>query len=398
MILKVIFVDDEPRLLDGLKRALRSMREKWDMRFANNGPEALEMMEVDPADVIVTDMRMPGMDGAELLARIRDRWPHVVRIILSGHSDNKADIKATRPAHQYLSKPCDTECLKSTISRALALRDLLSNEKLKGAISRIDSLPSIPQLYHEINRELQSEDPSLERVGEIVSQDIGMTAKILQLVNSAFFGIPKRVSNPMEAVTLLGLENLQVLVISAHIFRELHTEEIPEGFAERLWMHSMRTGFIAKKIAISENMDRFQVDDAFLAGVLHDAGRLILACNFPTRYKEILQDRACEGDSLIDTEKRIFGASHSEVGGYLMGLWGMPDGVVETLVFHHHPQEAPSTGLEPVGVVAAADFLDTIRESEGGEMSAPEHLAQYLQGINMKDHLRVWGRLLDQGV
>lgn len=208
MKLSVLFVDDEPHVLQGLQRMMRSMRQEWEIITAGGGLEALDLLSRKPVDVVVTDMRMPGMDGTQLLNEIKNSYPQIVRIILSGQSDREMILKSVRPAHQYLAKPCNDEILKSTIERSCWLRDLLADNSLKQLISRIDSLPSLPTLYLEILRELESPYSSMQKIGEIISRDIGMTAKILQMVNSAFFGFRRHIASPAEAAELLGLETI----------------------------------------------------------------------------------------------------------------------------------------------------------------------------------------------
>jgi len=217
---RVLFVDDEPRILDGLKRMLRHMRDEWEMSFVESGEAALKVLESARFDVVVSDMRMPGMDGAELLTRVMERYPQIVRIVLSGHADKEMILKTVRPAHQYLSKPCDPEKLRSTVARASALRGLLADELLKQLVSQMSTLPSAPSLYNEVMNELRSGEGSVQRVGEIVSKDVGMTAKILQVVNSAFFGVPRHVESPAQAVSLLGLETIKALALSAQVFSQ----------------------------------------------------------------------------------------------------------------------------------------------------------------------------------
>ena len=183
---RILFVDDEPNLLEGLGRMLRPLRHTWGIDFARNGPEALDLLARTPFNVIVSDMRMPGMDGAQLLAEVRDRHPTIVRIVLSGQCDREALLRSVRVAHQCLTKPCDVETLRSTVTRACALRDLLENDKLQRLVSRLKSVPSLPDLYHQVMEELESPEPSIQKVGQIIAQDAGMTAKTLQTVNSAF--------------------------------------------------------------------------------------------------------------------------------------------------------------------------------------------------------------------
>jgi YesN/AraC family two-component response regulator len=200
---RILFVDDEPMVLNGLQRTLRKMRRDWDMTFVGSGREALDVLGKKPMDVIVSDLRMPEMDGGRLLAEVKKQHPNVVRIILSGQLDQEMTLKSVQLAHQSLSKPCDAEVLKHTLAKLFALRDFLSDESIKSIISQIESLPSLPAIYTEIVAEMQSDDPSIKKVGEIISKDISMTAKILQMVNSAFFGLFQKIKSPEQAVMML---------------------------------------------------------------------------------------------------------------------------------------------------------------------------------------------------
>ncbi|MFW6055270.1 MAG: response regulator, partial [Thermodesulfobacteriota bacterium] len=166
----ILFVDDEPNILKGLQRMLRSMRREWDMRFAESGPEALEIMEQEPFDVLVSDMRMPGMDGVQLLEEVRKKYPETVRIVLSGHSDSQMTMKAVRVAHQYISKPAEAEELKSKISRSCSLLSLLNSAPLVKVVSGLERLPTLPQVYQQVMEELQQEEPSIGKVGAVIAK------------------------------------------------------------------------------------------------------------------------------------------------------------------------------------------------------------------------------------
>jgi DNA-binding NarL/FixJ family response regulator len=197
---RVLFVDDDPLILSGLRRMLRDQRQEWEMCFACSGEDALRMLAEIPCDVVVSDMRMPQMDGAELLSRVRSMFPDTVRIVLSGQSDKEAILKCVGPAHQFLSKPCVPERLRETIQRACAVKGVLKSTELRTLVSQIDNLPSIPKVYERLISELRGPDVSIEDVANLIAADVGMTAKILQLVNSSFFGLPQRVTNLSHAV------------------------------------------------------------------------------------------------------------------------------------------------------------------------------------------------------
>ncbi|MBW2059479.1 MAG: HDOD domain-containing protein [Deltaproteobacteria bacterium] len=387
---RILFVDDEPRVLQGLQRMLRSMRHEWQMAFAGGGKEALEVLSREPFDVVVSDMRMPAMDGAELLAEVRRRHPEIVRIVLSGHSEKELILKSVLPAHQYLSKPCDPEVLKSAVGRASALRDLLRGDRLKQVVSQMDSLPSLPSLYAEIVEALHSPDTSIQEVGEIISKDVGMTAKILQLVNSAFFGLCQHVSSPVQAATLLGLETMKALVLSVQIFSEFDRSALSGPSLESLREHSIMTGVIAKAIAREEQPGEAAVDDAFMAGMLHDTGKLVLAAKFPQEYRQTTARAQEKGIPIHRAELEIFGTTHSEVGAYLMGLWGLPDSIVEALAFHHEPHRCPEVGFSPLTAVHTGNVLDHERSLAGTGEPLSRIDSDYLKDGGMIERLPVW--------
>jgi HD-like signal output (HDOD) protein/CheY-like chemotaxis protein len=357
MNLHILFVDDELNVLQGLQRMLRVMRHEWNMAFAQSGQEALDILSKESFDVVVSDMRMPGMDGAQLLNEVMKRYPQIVRIVLSGQSDREMVLKSVRPAHQYLSKPCDPQTLKSTIAHVGALREVLVDSSLRHTVSQMNSLPTLPSTYKEIIEELQAEEPSIKKVGEIISNDVGMTAKILQLVNSAFFGPFRHVSSPSQAAGLLGLETIKPLVLLVQIFSQFDQENLPRFSLSELRDRCLATGALARAIAKLEDQGQTIINDAFMAGLLHDLGKVVLAVNFPERYNESLAAAQEKNIPPWEAERITIGTSHSEAGAYLMGLWGLHDHIVETLAFHHCPEKLHEKGFNPPIAVHVADAL-----------------------------------------
>ena len=351
----LLFVDDEPRLLQGLERQLHGMRNEWQLLFAESGPQALQLMSASPVDVIVTDMMMPGMDGAELLDQVMKLHPSAVRLVLSGHADQEAVLRLVGPAHQYLSKPCNPEELRAAIARSLAIQDLLGSQSLRELVSRIPCLPSLPSLHNDITTELRKEDPSVERVSEIISRDIAMTSKILQLVNSAFFGLPQPASSVNEATFYLGLATVRALVLSLQVFSQFDARVAGDLSINELSRHCWMTGVFARRIARIMRCDPKTDDQCFLAGLLHDLGHLILATGVPDKYPGLLRSARAEGRNITELERENFGATHAEVGAHLLGLWGLPMPVIEAVAFHHQPAVCPSQGFAPVIAVHLAD-------------------------------------------
>ncbi|MFB3908493.1 MAG: HDOD domain-containing protein [Candidatus Eisenbacteria bacterium] len=395
MVTRILFVDDEPNVLEGLRRLLHPVRDEWETTFATGGREALEILDRQRHDVIVSDIRMPGMSGAELLETVRRLHPHMVRIGLSGHSDQETMLRSLGATHQYLTKPCEIDLLKKTIRRSLALQEILSNERLRALVSRLDSLPSVPSLYAELMEEMASPSCSLQRVGKIVAQDAGMTAQILRLVNSAYFGLRHEVSSPEAAVIYLGLNMISSLVLGLHLFRQVDEATCSWLHLDRIWQHGVRTGALARAICETEGQDARIAEESLSAGLIHDAGRLVLAVNLSGTYRAILDRAHREGLPLAQAERAELGVTHAEVGAYLIGLWGLPSPVVEALAFHHAPSALPATGgFAPVTSVHVACALDHERQQAGASDEPPPRIDPlHLESLGLRPRLEEWRRI-----
>jgi putative nucleotidyltransferase with HDIG domain len=390
---RILFVDDEPNVLQGLERMLRCMRHEWDMVFAGSAQDALSILSREPMDVVVTDMRMPGMDGAELLNHVMKQYPHIVRIILSGQSDREIIMKSIGPTHQFLSKPCGAEKIKATIARAFALHDVLADEELKELVSNMKSLPSLPSLYLELMQELQSPDFTMRRVGEIISKDVGMTAKILQLVNSAFFGLRTHVSDPIHAAKLLGADIIKALVLSVQIFSKFDQNKLKSISLKNLLDHSLSVASFAKEIAIHENQNQKITDNALIAGMLHDTGKLVLADNFPEQYSRTFALANNRGIPIWEAELKTIGSTHADVGAYLLGLWGLPDDIVEAVAFHHFTIKSPDNSFTPLAAVHVANILDHEIRGEDNYITEASIDLDLLDELGLTDRLPIWRQI-----
>ena len=353
---RVLFVDDETKVLGGLERMLYALRNEWQMEFVASGAEALDRLAHAEFDVLVTDIRMPVMSGIELLTEVVERYPQVIRMVLSGTVSMDLTLRSAALAHQYLMKPCDAATLRAKVEHAFSLRVMLADRSLKQLVSRIPNLPSVPAIYVRLLEALRSTDVSARDIGHIIEQDIGMTAKILQLVNSSFLGITRRISTPGEAVAYLGVDAVRSLTLSASIFSQFHPKNLPGFSVEALQEHSLKVGALSSEIATSLEWSKAAVNDTFVGGLLHDTGKLILAHHLPDRYREVLA-RAQHGVSVREAEKEMFGTTHAEVGGYLLWLWGVPDEITEVAAMHHQLPPDRHQAPGPVAAVHVANAL-----------------------------------------
>lgn len=388
---RILFVDDDEFVLMGLRRLLICAQEDWEVEFANHGPAALKLCAERPFDVVVSDMRMPEMDGSELLTEVSRRYPETIRIILSGQSDREAVFRAVGPAHQYLSKPCTLDKLQPAITRACALRDRLRNPRgLQRAVTGISTLPSLPGLTLEVIELLQNPDAVVEEIGLLIATDAAMSAKVLQLANSSLFGSPRSISNVPQAVSFLGIDLLKPLVLSLGVFSRLEADHVNGISLPNLMSHGAATGMLARNIALRESNDMRVADQSMIAGMLKDVGATILAQHFPTELNEaFLLCNGGNGMSLAAAQTHVLGVNHGETGAYLLGLWGLPYPIVEAVAFHQCPNESVVSDFSPLVAVHAASSSECTRSvnSSGFDVVLDR---DFITRVRLSDRIEQW--------
>ncbi len=359
---RILFVDDEQNVLDGLQALLWKYRRQMQPVFALGGEAALDELRKAPFDVIVSDMRMPGMDGPTLLSTVKRDYPNIVRIVLSGHAEQTAIFRALPVAHQFLAKPCEPERMCAVVERACRLQALLSDETLRLAVGNIERLPSLPATYQALMEAMAMPNASARSIARIIEQDSAMAAKILQLVNSACFGPMRTIMSIDQAVAWLGMDLVKSLALTVNIFdRAPALQSLPFSFAA-LQEHSLLTAKVVSRIFNSSQ----QAQEASSAALLHDIGYIIFASCIPERFTGMIEAANSEGRPLPEIEKETLGVTHAEVGAYLLALWGLPYPVVEAVAFHHQPEVIAPDSFEITSALYAADTLVDEAMSENG--------------------------------
>jgi putative nucleotidyltransferase with HDIG domain len=351
---RIIFVDDEPNVLEGLRNLLRPYRKVWEMVFVGGGEEALAELEQASFDVIVSDMRMPKIDGAQLLRTVQEKYPKMVRIILSGHTEFEALIRSVPIAHQFLPKPCDPDLLKDILERACNLQDLLSNDAIKRIVGEITGLPSPPSLYLTLSQAITNPKTGINDIVAIVEQDMAVSAKILQVVNSAYFAPARPITEVNRAVQYLGMNMVTNLVLSFEAFNSFGGKKVKNAPAlEALQQHSTLVASLARKMAPDKKMG----ENAYMAAMLHDIGRLVQINFLPDQIAVASKEADKLGVPVHIVERDMFGFSHAEIGAYLLGMWGLPYPIVEAVAHHHAPNLVQHNTFDVMDAVYVADHL-----------------------------------------
>ncbi len=381
---RILFVDDQPEILAGLRNLLRRHRHRWETAFAQSGQEALNLLAQQAFDVVVSDMRMPGMDGATLLAKVKAAYPQVARIVLSGYSDQAMALRATWVAHQFLNKPCDAATLENMLQRSLDLQDLICNDKIRKIVGKIETLPALPEIYVELNQLLAKEEAPIQKITAILKQDMGICAKLLQIVNSAFFRLARKITSIEEAVTYLGINMVKNLVLATTLFDLAIPSPKLHRLLQTLQSHCLHVASLSLSIASQE-----AADAAFTAGLLHDIGILVLAIGMPEQLNMALTRAEQEGRPFHQVERELYGTTHAEVGAYLLGLWGLPYPVVEAVANHHEPERVPQRDFDLLAAVHIAECL--AHETKATEFNDGSPIdPNYLACLNVADRLETW--------
>lgn len=351
-MISILLVDDEPLVVGALERMLRRLRPGSHVAAVTDGPTALERLDAERFDLVIADLDLPGMDGVAILERVRDRHPGVARFVLSGCEDPSVRLRTVSVAHRFLAKPCEMRDLLEALEHVEQVHRTIPDRSVIAALSATDALPSVPPLYAELSRALSRPEASMHEVARIIASDDAMASRVLQVVNSAFFGLPQDVTSITQAVAFLGLQALKSLVLSVEAFRVFGTAEGCPGFSlDAHKMHVLLTARIASRIVTPTERD-----DAFTAALLHDVGKLVLASRLPAQYAPVIAESEELGRALHLVEKERMDVTHAAVGASLLRLWGLPDIVVDVAELHHSPETLPRV-WSTASAVHVADFL-----------------------------------------
>ncbi len=386
---RVLLVSDDAGAQRALRATFAPLRADWEVTAARGGADAMRRLDGPGYDAIVADAQLAGVGCAELLLETRRRHPPTARFVLADVNHPGELVRLVALAHRVLPKPSEPAELLGAIQRSFSLRALLGNSSLASVVGRLASVPALSTLYTRIADELMTPDYSLAAVGELVAQDLGIAAKLLQMANSALVGLRRPATTPNQAVKILGADLTRTLVLAADLFSRYNPHALRPFSIEALWEHSRAVAELAGVIAASQNVDERLVRESALSGLLHDIGRLTLASQLSGPYKEVMTLMRVDGLSVVEAERRVLNTTHAEVGAYLLGLWGLPDALVEAVAWHHNPGGCPGTNFTPLTAVHAADAI--VRAAEGAHPDA-----EYLARLGLSDRWATWTALREQ--
>ena len=355
---RILLVADEPRDLALLKGLLTEAAPERGIHTASTTKDALVALEKEDFEVVFSDLNSGPEVGAQFLQEVWKQRPRTVRFLLARGLTPDLMVTCALGSHHFLQKPLDALTLGSALARADAINQYVRNDRIQSLVSRMRTLPSRPSLYLDVMRELRSPTASAATVGELVEKDLAISTKLIQVVNSAFYGMAQQVTDPAAAVLLLGLETTASLVLSIEAFARFDKVKPIYFSMDRVWRHSQSVAASAKRIAELMCNDPDVARNAFTAGLLHDIGKLALALNFEEQYQGALKLAEKQKLPPCDVEAQVFGATHAETGAYLLSVWGLPLPIVEAVARNHNPARSMDKHFSATTALHLAERLE----------------------------------------
>jgi HD-like signal output (HDOD) protein len=370
----------------------QKLRDDWEVAFVPSQEHALEALGQGSFQTFVTDTGSRGAGDKDILSQVTNRFHDVVRVLLFDPAKEKAAVNSDGSAHQCIGLPCPAEVLTGAAHRAQLVARWMATPAVKKWFPRLRKLPSVPTIYARLVQALKDPDTDLEKIGQIIGEDLVMTAKVLQLVNSPFFALGRTITSPGEAVGHLGIERTKSLVLLAHVFSG-YNSDAGLGFSiEKLWRHSMAVAHFARRLALLETRQATVADAAYTAGMLHDAGKLMIAVNLPEEYRRIAGLANTPGWNAANAETEVLGVSHATLAACVFGIWGLPTEILEAIAFHHTPERHDSKGFSPLTAVYASNLIE--HELRAGPGKAADHWdSDYLERLGLSRQIEVWRAL-----
>ncbi len=338
-------------------------------------------------DLVISSMDLPDGTGIDLHKYIAENHQDIIRFLYSENSDKDVVYKSAGYIHQFMNHETKPNQFMHIIDNAFGLKEVLANKDLHKRLSGITNLPSPPEIYNQLTNELQCQAPSIHNIANIIKKDVSITAKVLHMVNSAYFGLSAHVENPLHAVNLLGIDTIQSMVLTAGVFNLFKDPGIPGYSIESIYNNSLAVGTSSRHLANAFGLMTKHTEDALMAGMLHDIGKLVMLSYFPNEFKQSVELSEREAIPLFEAEKQIVGVNDAEIGAHLLSLWGLPNSILEAIALHYTPQkaQAPITNVLTavhLGYALNHDIVHNIKEETESAVDM-----DYLEQLNLSSNI-----------
>lgn len=382
---RLLFVGMESSWFQGVERDLARLEPNWNCQLIADTEQALLALQAEACPTLILSSASAGQ-----LANV-PQTSSLVRIVLCDGKDRGETARWNAAGAHPLPLTTDAAGLAANVRRIARVQEWVAGDGMKKLLAQCRKLPAMPRLYSQVTAELSSPNGSIEAVAQHIAQDPVMTAKLLQVVNSAFFALGREITHPTEAVMFLGAERTRSLILLAGVFTQYESVNCPGFSAEQIWNHSLQVGNLARTVAMAETRNAKFAEAAFTAGLVHDMGKLILAANVPAMCVAIEQIHTLKKVTQREAELQVLGTTHAELAAGLMGTWALPLPVLEAVACHHVPTRSADKGFSLLTAVHAANvFADEAGCGTGGSALPERFDHAYLDQIGMGDRRNDW--------
>ena len=382
----LVLIDDSTTLAE-VEPLFSQLPDQWKVHVTQTSENALCLLGQVPFEMIFVDLKAGPLASIQFLHQVWSKHPSTIRFLLSDSMAPDLIVTCALGPHQVLQKPLDLEALRNALDRAVLVNRLFQNKDVQALVSRIRTFPARPTIYAEVLKELRSSAASAQTVGELVSRDLAISTKLLQITNSAFFGFNRPVSTPGDAVLMLGMETTASLVLGIEAFSQLDNVKLKYFSSDQVWKHCQVVANSARAIVEHVTQNSKMAHEAYTAGLLHDIGKLALAVNLDEAYRDALNVGREKNLPASEVERQAFGATHAEAGAYLLSLWGLPAGVIEAVAGHHLPARELSSEFSAFTAVHLANALEHALGEEPSLGEAPKLDLDYPRELCIMEQL-----------
>ena len=331
----------------------------WEVDVVTNQKQALQALDTKPYNLLISEIVMPEMDGLDFFKTAKEKHPTIIRIMETANENREFLVKASELAHIVIPSNCEKDSFNEIIKNTMSLQEIIANKDILKKLTSIKSLPSPPEVYNKLVSTLQNEDCSTHQVAEIIKNDIAITAKLLQMINSAFFGMKTHVESPMHAVNLLGIDTVKSIVLTSGIFHTIREKEFAGFSVDEMYRQSMAVGAATRHLANVFGFRTKDIEDALMAGLLHDIGKLLMITNFKKELADAKKIAQTDNILIGDAIRQIIGISDAELGAHLLSLWNLPLSILEAVAYHNQPSKSAYKEVNTLTAVHLAYGITT---------------------------------------
>lgn len=393
-MLSILFVDDEKRVLAAVRRLLHLYRNRWEMDFVTDSREAAKRISKKHYDLVLSDLQMPGLNGIELLKIVKAKSPASARVILTGDTDTKSVTQISQVAHRLLAKPCNPNEFKDIVMRLCILQESLPELSVRKRLLEQNSLPSQPSIFLELQETIDSKQTSTKAIAGVISKDMALAAKVIQLANSSYYGTNRKITELDIAVGLLGIDIVVSLALSFGTFNQF-SGRIDKAQLDALSEHSLLIAQMAAEMATVLPVEDDVAREAFLAGLLHDCGKLFLAeDNSEIEYQIVRELSEQFRTPLWQTEENVWGMTHAKIGGLILDLWGLPLSLAEAVTFHHEPSKSSSPANNAAALIHVADLIYYLKRDKNILNFDSQLDHELVASLGWTSHIENWKQMV----